>query len=335
MVQKPNKLYWLVDPCRFDSELRQGFIFPLHACYSIGFHSNFDASVYLDAILALHGNMTRTTHIHSGKGGGGGETTMNIQLTHNETKYKSTYVISRTVLLVVLLWYWIFWGIISSNHQNFASLSWSYIGVSASARSSSASFTKQFPSVYTTALRSSCTTLGSGTGMGCFLGSWQTIGGLGRITSGKILAGSSPTFRRVSLWNMIPVFAKKHCRIIQRRGIRARLLRVPLTTEPPPISELYWGEYSLSLNSIKLDTPTTMTARKPHFFNVGHRFGFCKLVFEMSQPSRTGAVVVDIVAFAARHFIALEAFFVIMVLWTVPCTGFETTSFFTTMRTFY
>ena len=50
------------------------------------------------------------------------------------------------------------------------------------------------------------------------------------------MSGSSPTLGNVALWNMIPVFAMKHCRIIQRRGIRARLLRVPLTTEPPPMS---------------------------------------------------------------------------------------------------
>ena len=63
------------------------------------------------------------------------------------------------------------------------------------------------------------------------------------------MLGSSPTLGRVSLWNMIPVFARKHCRIIQRRGIRARLLRVPLTTEPPPISA-YIDMSIISLNSI-------------------------------------------------------------------------------------
>ena len=124
---------------------------------------------------------------------------------------------------------------------------------------------------------------------------------------------------------MIPVFAKKHCRIIQRRGIRARLLRVPLRTAPPPISAyIDWPEYNLWITSI--DARTTMTARKPHFFNVRHRFGFCILTFEMSQPSCTGAVNVDIVAFAARHLMALDTSLVIVVCWAVPCTGFETTS---------
>ena len=54
-------------------------------------------------------------------------------------------------------------------------------------------------------------------------------------------------------------------------------------------------------------------ARKPHFFNVSHCFGFCILVFEMSQPSCLGAVGIDIVAFAARHLMALDTFLSIIV----------------------
>jgi hypothetical protein len=66
-----------------------------------------------------------------------------------------------------------------------------------------------------------------------------------------------------------------------------------------------------------------MTARKPHFFNVSHCFDICKQMFEMSQLSITGAMGKDIVAFAARHLMALD---VIVACWTVPHTGFETTS---------
>ena len=48
-----------------------------------------------------------------------------------------------------------------------------------------------------------------------------------------------------------------------------------------------------------------------------------------------GAVGVGrmVFAFAARHLMALDTFFVIMMLWAVPCTGFETTGFTTMMRT--
>ena len=69
-----------------------------------------------------------------------------------------------------------------------------------------------------------------------------------------------------------------------------------------------------------------MTARKPDFLNVSHRFGFCIFMFVMSQPSSTGAVGLDIVAFAARHLMALDTFFLVVVCWAIPCTGFETTS---------
>ena len=72
-----------------------------------------------------------------------------------------------------------------------------------------------------------------------------------------------------------------------------------------------------------------MTARKPHFFNVSHRFVVWILAFEMSQPSPmgvVGAVGVGWASFAARHLMALDTLFVIMVCWAVPCTRFETTS---------
>ena len=133
-----------------------------------------------------------------------------------------TYMCSDTILSLTLLWYLIFWGINSSIHQYLAILSWSYAGDSASARSSSASFTNEPPSVYTTALRSWSMIKGLGTGIVCRTGSWQMAGGLSR-TSGKRVLGSIPTLGNISLWNMIPVFARKHCRSIQRRGIRARL----------------------------------------------------------------------------------------------------------------
>ena len=70
----------LLDPCRLDSKLHLGLVFLLQVNYSLGFQSNFDTSVYLDAIPFLHGHMPRTTHIHSDDkgGGGGGQTTMNI-----------------------------------------------------------------------------------------------------------------------------------------------------------------------------------------------------------------------------------------------------------------
>ena len=62
-----------------------------------------------------------------------------------------------------------------------------------------------------------------------------TGGGRGR-TEGYKVDGSSPTVRRRSVWNRIPVLRRKHWRIIQRRGMRARLWRVLLGTEPPPTS---------------------------------------------------------------------------------------------------
>ena len=70
-----------------------------------------------------------------------------------------------------------------------------------------------------------------------------------------------------------------------------------------------------------------MTPRKPYFFNVSLCFSLCILAFEMSQPSSTGFVGIDIVGGStARHFMALDAFFVITVFWAVPWTRKETTS---------
>lgn len=56
------------------------------------------------------------------------------------------------------------------------------------------------------------------------------------MTSGYKVAGSKPTARNISAWKRIPVFARKHCRIIQRNGMRARLCLLSFGTEPPPMS---------------------------------------------------------------------------------------------------
>ena len=50
------------------------------------------------------------------------------------------------------------------------------------------------------------------------------------------LAGSIPTVARSGAWKRIPVLARKHWRIVHRRGMRARLCRLELSTEPPPTS---------------------------------------------------------------------------------------------------
>src|SRR6266550_7099809 len=51
-----------------------------------------------------------------------------------------------------------------------------------------------------------------------------------------MVLGSIPISRNELVLKIIPEFVLKHSLTIHRRGIRARLYRVPFSTEPPPIS---------------------------------------------------------------------------------------------------
>lgn len=63
------------------------------------------------------------------------------------------------------------------------------------------------------------------------------IGGGRGFTTGYKFEGSIPNGLSISRWNRIPVLRRKHCLIIQRKGIRAKLLGTSLATDPPPTSE--------------------------------------------------------------------------------------------------
>lgn len=147
-------------------------------------------------------------------------------------------------------------------HHPFESSSWSNAGDSASCNSSCSSFTGgiSVPGSVPTSLPSagsSCRQPGQTWPVSCFLfdvsfdfvgfnlavisgpGDWteETGRGCGRgCTRGYSDWGSRPTSCRRPASNWMPLSVRKHSRIIQRRGMRARLCRVSFATEPPPIS---------------------------------------------------------------------------------------------------